>query len=60
MAKSTIGTILEHQEAIKSTDVAKGVKVPTKQGSQATEEVEKLLIWINENVTLPVRAFQRQ
>nr|KAF6463386.1 tigger transposable element derived 1 [Molossus molossus] len=49
MAKSTISTILKHKEAIKSADVAKGVKVLTKQRSQTIEEVEKLLlIWINE------------
>ena len=44
-----IGTILKHKEAIKNADVAKGVKVLTKQQSQAIEEVGKLLlIWINE------------
>ncbi|XP_016070266.1 PREDICTED: tigger transposable element-derived protein 1-like [Miniopterus natalensis] len=49
MAKSTISTILKHKEAIKSADVAKGVKVLTKQRPQAIEEVEKLLlVWINE------------
>ena len=32
-----IGTILKHKEAIKNADVAKGVKVLTKQQSQAIE-----------------------
>ena len=49
MAKSTICTVLKNKEAIKGGDVAKGVKVLTKQRSQTIEEVENLLlIWINE------------
>lgn len=31
MVKFMISTVLKHEEAIKSTDVAKGVKVFTKQ-----------------------------
>ena len=47
MAKSTMNTMSGPKEAIRSVGVAKGVKVLTKQGSQATEEVENLLlIWI--------------
>ncbi|XP_059521662.1 zinc finger protein interacting with ribonucleoprotein K-like isoform X2 [Myotis daubentonii] len=38
-----ISTILEHTEANKCADVAKGVDMLTKQCSQAAEEVEKLL-----------------
>lgn len=38
-----MSTILKHQEAIKAADVAKGLKVGTK------EEMKKLVeVWINE------------
>jgi len=38
-------------ETIKKANVARGVTVIIKQRSQATEEVEKLLLmWINDNM----------
>lgn len=49
LVKSMIRTILKHKEVIKHVNIGKGVKVLTKQKSQAIVEVEKaLLIWINE------------
>ncbi|XP_017778291.1 PREDICTED: uncharacterized protein LOC108563956 [Nicrophorus vespilloides] len=49
MPKSTVCTILKNKVAIKEADVAKGVKVLTKQRPKMLEQVEKLLlIWINE------------
>ena len=46
---STINSILAKKKEIKETDVAKGVNVLTKQGSQTIEDVEKLLlVWIKE------------
>jgi hypothetical protein len=50
MAKSTISTILKNKEAIKVTNVVKGVKTLASKRSPAVEEVEKLLlVWISEN-----------
>jgi hypothetical protein len=50
MAKLTICAILKNREKIKKTAVARGVTVFTKQRSQTSEEVEKLLIiWIHDN-----------
>ncbi|XP_061433688.1 uncharacterized protein LOC133359240 isoform X2 [Lethenteron reissneri] len=49
MPRTTISTIVKKKEAIKSANVAKGVKFISKQRSQTLEKVEKLLlIWINE------------
>ena len=46
---STISSILAKKKEIKEADVAKGVKVLTKQRSQTIEDVEKLLlVWISE------------
>ena len=52
MAKSTISTFLMNKEAIKAADVAEGVTiVHSKQTSQITDEVEKLLlIWIKKRI----------
>lgn len=53
-----INTILTDKEAIKNSNVAKSVKMLTKQHSQTIEYLEQLLIWINEKQ--PVIAFRRQ
>jgi len=48
MAKSTISTILKNREAIKATDVAKGVKSLTSKRLPAVEVEKLLMVWINE------------
>lgn len=58
VANSMINTILTDKEAIKNSNVAKSVKMLTKQHSQTIEYLEQLLIWINEKQ--PVIAFRRQ
>lgn len=53
MMQLMIMTMLKHEEAIKAADVAKGVKVVTKQRYEKKgEEIERLLlVWINEKQT---------
>ena len=45
---SMISFILAKKKEIKEADVAKGVNVLTKQRSQSIKDLEKLLVWINE------------
>ncbi|KAF2343295.1 hypothetical protein FHG87_025949, partial [Trinorchestia longiramus] len=44
MAKSTISTILKHNEVLKKADVAIGVTAISKQRPQIMEEMEELLL----------------
>jgi hypothetical protein len=49
MPRMTVSTIVKNKDVIKSANVAKGVKLITKQRSGTLEHVEKLLlIWIIE------------
>lgn len=51
MSPSTISSILAKKKEIKEADVAKRVKVLTKQRSQTIENLEKLLVWLNDKDT---------